>query len=326
MLLFCLLLAAVNVAAEWRCITTADDVSLSASGSVKWQVQNCSMDADGPPLLKVNSLVIDLTSKDVRVLPAVSKDPNNLLASVPDQAASNPDRNFIAGINGGYFWRVDITPIWVDDVCRGKKRSEAEHEAGEDANWGLHDGLIKVDSEVLGSNCDCKGFSRPAVVSTSTTDMGDYGIEVLQRGEQGSADIVYGLGAGPNLVSFNASTGESYVDIPADDDNINIHEHAANSAVGLVLDPVTGKAVTMLLVTTDGSDECGRLDPSCGITATNLAQLLKEHFLVTQAMSMDQGGSTTMWVKAATDFPQGVVSYAGGGARAVANSFMVELL
>lgn len=41
---------------------------------------------------------------------------------------------------------------------------------------------------------------------------------------------------GPNLVSFDPATGESYVDIPSDDDNINILEHAANSAVGIQVD------------------------------------------------------------------------------------------
>lgn len=60
-------------------------------------------------------------------------------------------------------------------------------------------------------------------------------IEVLHRGEPVADSIQSAIGAGPNLVSFDASTGTSYVDIPSDDDNINILEHAANSAVGLVL-------------------------------------------------------------------------------------------
>ena len=46
-------------------------------------------------------------------------------------------------------------------------------------------------------------------------------IAVLYRGETVADDVQNALGAGPNLVSFNASTGASYVDIPADDDNIN---------------------------------------------------------------------------------------------------------
>ena len=60
-------------------------------------------------------------------------------------------------------------------------------------------------------------------------------IEVLHRGEPVADSVQTAIGAGPNLVSFDASTGLSYVDIPSDDDNINIIENAANSAVGLVL-------------------------------------------------------------------------------------------
>ena len=36
--------------------------------------------------------------------------------------------NFIAGLNGGYFWRVDIDGIWFDDVCREKLRFEANQQ------------------------------------------------------------------------------------------------------------------------------------------------------------------------------------------------------
>jgi hypothetical protein len=35
------------------------------------------------------------------------------------------NNNFIVGLNGGYFWRVDISGIWIDDVCHGKLRSDA---------------------------------------------------------------------------------------------------------------------------------------------------------------------------------------------------------
>ena len=155
-------------------------------------------------------------------------------------------------------------------------------------------------------------------------------MDVVQRGEQGPEDIQNGLGAGPNLVSVDRSSWETYIDIPEDDDNINIMEHAANTAVGVIFDTSTGQAVKMILVTTDGSDECGRLDSSCGINATNLASLMKDHFQVHESMSMDQGGSTTMWVKqqegAEGTAGDGVVSYAGGGARNVANALFIEIV
>ena len=72
-------------------------------------------------------------------------------------------------------------------------------------------------------------------------------IEVLHRGEQVADAVQTAIGAGPNLVSFDASQGSSYVDIPSDDDNINILEHAANSAVGLVLSRSQVAAISLAI-------------------------------------------------------------------------------
>jgi hypothetical protein len=89
--------------------------------------------------------------------------------------------NFIAGINGGYFWRVDIDGFWRDNVCHGKTRQEAETPASdENPNYGIGDGLVKIDGEVFSNNCNCTGFSRPAVLTLDGTNTN---IEVLHRGE-----------------------------------------------------------------------------------------------------------------------------------------------
>jgi hypothetical protein len=187
-------------------------------------------------------------------------------------AALNP--NFIVGINGGYFWRVDITKFWVDDVCWFKSREEAlSPVSAEHVNNGVGDGLIKIDGVVYSNNCNCTGFSRPAILSI---DGADTTIEVKHRGETVAADKLNAIGAGPNLVSYNATSKTSYVDIPADDDNINIIEYAANTAVAVKFDTETGKATHILLVTTDGSDECGPSQPTCGINMYSLGGLLKD--------------------------------------------------
>lgn len=91
---------------------------------------------------------------------------------------------------------------------------------------------MKVDGQVLSNNCDCKGYSRPAVLKL---DGSSSWIDVLSRGQTVDDSVYNAIAAGPNLVSYNESTGYSYVDIPSDDDNINIYEHAANTAVGLIL-------------------------------------------------------------------------------------------
>jgi hypothetical protein len=329
------------VKGDWTCLPNKASTTLSASGSITWKRENCTNSQDpavqAAPQLVVNVLEVDLTAQDVRLAPAVSQDADQPLQPINAIAAGNsPARNFVAGINGGYFWRTDITPYWIDDVCRKKIRKEALTPADTEPfnpNNGLHDGVIMVDGHVLGSNCDCKGYSRPAILNDGTP--ATWHIDVVDRGQQGPSDMQNGIAAGPNLVSYNTTgTGadtiaQTFIDIPADDDNINIHEHAANTAVGVIFDTATGKAKTMFLVTTDGSDECGRLDESCGINAPTLASLMKDRYEVHQAMSMDQGGSTTMWVKkeeGSGGTADGVVSYSGGGARNVANGFFIEVV
>lgn len=66
---------------------------------------------------------------------------------------------------------MDIDGIWIDDVCRGKTRKEAEQPAStENPNYGVSDGTIKIDGVVYGNNCDCKGFSRPAILAINGAD------------------------------------------------------------------------------------------------------------------------------------------------------------
>ena len=113
-------------------------------------------------MLTVNSVHVDLLASNIVVKSAVA-DPVAQVQSLPDIAKLN-DKN-IAGINGGYFWRVDIEGIWVDNVCRGKTRKEAEMPASIDnVNYGVGDGLVKIDGQLFSSNCNCSGNSRPAVL------------------------------------------------------------------------------------------------------------------------------------------------------------------
>eukprot|EP01038_Epipyxis_sp_PR26KG_P015555 gene15555-21004_t len=312
-------------ATSWYCVELQSTVLVDG---IIWKTENCTNDANTSPLLTVNSIAVDLakTNGNYRVIPAVASS-NTSLQTLPDMATQ---KSFIAGINGGYFWRVDISGIWIDDVCRGKTRKEAEQPASEkNANFGVSDGLIKVDGQVLGNNCNCSGYSRPAVLELSGEDST---IEVLYRGETVGKDVTNAIGAGPNLVSFNATSSESYIDIPSDDDNINILEHAANTAVGLQFNKVDKKAMMLTMVTTDGSDECGPRDITCGLNSKDLASLMKDHFSSSVAMSMDQGGSTTMWVKGANPDRNGVVSRSHNtepvdqdGPRNIANGLFIEV-
>lgn len=95
-------LIAVSSIDPWTCIELQSTVIDAASNTI-WKTENCTMGDPElePPLLTVNSVIIDLSSGNVRAVPAVALDQ---LSTVPDMATQNP--NFIAGINGGYFWRV----------------------------------------------------------------------------------------------------------------------------------------------------------------------------------------------------------------------------
>ena len=89
--------------AAWQCIPVFEN---ELRAGVVWRQQNCTVNAtlSAPSdSLVVNSIHIDMTRGDLRVVPAVSTPE---LQSLPDIAAQND--NFLAGINGGYFWRVDI--------------------------------------------------------------------------------------------------------------------------------------------------------------------------------------------------------------------------
>jgi hypothetical protein len=276
----------LSVSSTWFCI---DISSKSLREGVVWNTKNCTMDSSLPPLLTVNSIHTDLTRSDVRVVSAIA-DPVIKLQSLPDMSKQN--ENFIAGINGGYFWRVDIDGIWVDNVCRGKTRAEAEQPASdENVNYGIGDGTVKIDGHSFSNNCNCSGYSRPAVIKLEGVD--SY-IDVLHRGEQVDKSVNNAIAAGPNLLSYDFSTQESYVDIPDDDDNINRLVYEASSSIGLVLDKSskdskTSKALSLVMVATDGSDSCLPKDTDCGVIAPNLATLLKEVYSLDVAMSLDQG-------------------------------------
>ncbi len=103
--------------------------------------------------------------------------------------------------------------------------------------------------------------------------------------------------------------------------------------MGLIFDKNTGAATTLVMVETDGSDACLPNQSFCGIIAKNLAQLSMDVFKLDVSMSMDQGGSTTLWIDGENPSKNGVVSRATNtepaeneGARNIANGLFIELI
>jgi hypothetical protein len=166
----------------WRCI---DLNSKILEDGVTWLTQNCTMKPEPAiPDLTVNIVTVDLSSPNVRVVPGIA-DPTKHLQTLPDMATLN--HNFIAGVNGGYFWRVDHGDDWIDDVCLFKTKTEAlSPPSKNNVNNGVGDGLITIDGVTYSYNCNCHGFSRPAVMSFQGPDTN---IKVLQRGETVGDDV-----------------------------------------------------------------------------------------------------------------------------------------
>ena len=212
----------------------------------------------GPVILNV--VEANLSAPGVRAVPGVA-DPALGTAPVPDIARYNNNATaakaptLLAGVNGGYFFRVDLSSFH-DDVCVGKNRSQAlSATSAEHPSDGTGDTLVKIDGEYLSRNCDNVGLSRPAALvlpDGSASAGGGAGvgpaaarIEVLHRGQDVSGSPGNVIAASPNLLTAGR------IDIPVDDDNTgNIEEHAANTGVGL-----RDGGGTLVMATVDGVDD-----------------------------------------------------------------------
>lgn len=235
-----------------------------------------------------NIVRADLTKGTLSLIPAVAltSPPLQPLTSI---ASVNP--RALAAINGGYFWRVDDS-TFLDNVCWTKSKEQALQPASPThRSRGIGDSAVVINSTIHATNCEDPGYARPAAL---ICDGSNSSVIVQHRGELLPPDTSFAIAAGPNLVSSSSSSGGPYVDIPLDDFNVNIWEHASNTAVGLVGDD--GLAASAVFVVADGHDGCPVKDITCGITAHRMAYFMKDFIGAHQAMEMDQGGSSTMWV------------------------------
>jgi len=306
----------------WNCVKILEKSVVPTDKAIIWTRWNCTgkgeADTWEPPFhyewvvgpMEFNIITAQLTSPHVNVLPGLASKTTTKfgLDILPNIAKEVPQA--VAGINGGYFWRLDLD-FFFDGVCLGKLRSWAEEPASYDCvNCGISDNLIIINGTLEGTNCDLLGNESPVTFIANKTRSS---MRILSMGEQLSTrDVQNCLSAGPNLVSWNKEKKESETYIPATDFNVNIWGHTANSAVGLTAsDPSSGVYEQLVLATANGYDGCDRSDPTCGIEAYPMAYFMKDFVKSTIAMEMDQGGSTTLWVKGQEY--NGVVSNTGKG-------------
>jgi hypothetical protein len=300
----------------------------AASAPLVWTRLNCTGETPlgmvGPGMI-FNVLVADLENDNVFITPMVVSKNTNANQLAPLNVLAKQDPRIVAGVNGGYFFRLDVRQFF-DDVCIGKNASDAEKAVNiSEPNFGVGDTLVLRNGSLLSSNCNpIYGYNRPTTLVLNGTSSF---IVVQEQGAGPLLGVTDCISAGPNLVSFNATSAESYVDVPVDDENLNIFEYAANTAVGL-RGRVTRDAPRyreLVMVTSNGYDSCP-LSPSCGIWSWSFGYFLKDYLNVTEAMGMDQGGSTTMFVDG--EGRDGIVSCSQnaectGGARSVYSALMI---
>lgn len=296
-----LAVAGSDVASTWNCTTLLDesivkDAALGNRSVLSWSRVNCTGTTPLGPVgpMVFNILTANLVSQKLFFTP-MTANTSDQLAPLNSIAAQDP--RIVAGINGGYFYRTDSSSF-IDNVCWGKNTSDAMKPVNPRfPNDGVGDTLVVINGEQVSSNCDCVGYNRPALAVFNGTS--SY-FEIQSTAAPPPRGAASCIAAGPNLLSFNHSTHAAFINIPKDDENSNILEWSSNTATAIrqQASGSNGDATTeLLLVTADGYDGCPFFDPACGIDAFNFAFFLKDFVNATSAIEMDQGGSTTMFVK-----------------------------
>ena len=282
----------------WNC-TVVHSEQVAGPAAV-WIKYNCTgetpLGPNGPMIF--NTFEVDLAS-DKLFVTAMTANTTHQLAPLNQIAAQ--DSRIIAGINGKAQAELPVNQSQPDN--------------------GVGDTLVVIDGVQKASNCDCIGYNKPATYIINGTD--SY-IAVQSTASPPPAGVKNCLAAGPNLVSHNSSG--SYIGIPPDDENSNILEWSSNTGAA-VTKRANGQTI-LTLVTADGYDGCWWLDPVCGIDAYNFAFFMKDFLNVTTAMEMDQGGSTTMFIKGKGK--DGIVSCSSnkdcsGGPRPLFSGLMIGL-
>ena len=313
-----------EITTAWTCTPLNATVQL-AGGAATWQRLSCtapSVPTSPTASQAAGPLVVNIVTANISAGSGLRLTPATAPASAPseldtlDKIAAADGRNLIAGINGGYFYRLDVASFF-DGVCIGKTAAVAQQPpSAATPNTGVGDGAIVIGGAQRASNCDCLGYNLPVFLTINGSDST---IDVRGRAAPPPAGLALeSLAAGPNLVSSNASG--PFVDIRDGDENFaNVYEWAANTMVGFAPD-----GATAFLVTTDGYDGCPATTQTCGANAFSLAYLAKDFLRVGKAMAMDQGGSTTMFVQG--QGANGIVSSSGSGARPLFSGLFLEQL
>ena len=278
----------------WQCSAPLIQQPLNAKGNIVWVKLQCqgtypwgfSKKSRDTGVLTINIVDANLADANIFVKPTIGKAnaKNTYRGTLLEQAASYP--NAVAGINGGYF---RTRPNRRDPNCirrSPKKPMDTPNQIG--------DGLLVIDSQVYSTNCDGGKLSevgRSSLIQDATTKQ--WRIERIQK-DTVPANTVNAIGAGPGLIQ--TIVGEPQIQLTWEG-IISTFEFSANAAVILAKDK-QGKP-HILFFTVDG------IDKKYGMTSIGMANFIYTKIptlfglKLISAMSMDQGNSTTLFVKKA---------------------------
>jgi hypothetical protein len=228
---------------------------------------------------RVNVLEIDLTRAGLSLQPVQSGGP------VYETVASMGERtNAAGGINGGFFCNgaddictaMPPSPTCDTSVCAGSDKSSTGICSEPQAL-----SLLQIGGQSISTNCSNVARTSLGIDATGR------GVTVAQvmPGAMWSAQAS-AIGAGPNLVSPppGGASGAGIVNVTDEGFNWPCSLHA-RSAAGL---DVNGR---LLLVTFDGKHG------AAGVTLPQLAQYLVSELNMREALNLDGGGSTSLYVR-----------------------------
>ncbi|MBI5527954.1 MAG: phosphodiester glycosidase family protein [Deltaproteobacteria bacterium] len=198
---------------------------------------------------------------------------------------------------------VSVKPVMQAKAGACQKTSRIGTDSGAVAgvNGGYFDtgacvplGFRKVDGDVLYEAV----LTRPPRSAIGLTAVGGMVIRAVGTADRFD-EVTHGLGAGPRLLKDGASVVSEAM--AAEEIAGSMNNKHPRTAVGV-------KGEKLVLVTFDGRTSAG-----AGVTLDELAQWF-EWYGVPDAMNLDGGGSTTMWISGEPD--DGVVNYPSDNQKA----------
>jgi hypothetical protein len=301
----------------WQCSSPLIQQPLNTKGNITWTKLQCqgtypwgfSKQSRATGLLTMNIVDANLADANTFIKPTIgdANAKNAYRSTLLEQAALYP--NAVAGINGGYFRKRANR---LDENCIRRSPNIPL-----DTSKHVGEGLLVIDHQVYSTNCDGGTLAengRSSLIQDATHKQ--WRIERVKYDEV-PANAVNAIGAGPGLIQTIA--GKPQIQITWEG-ILSTFEFSANAAVILAKDKQDNPH--MLFFTVDG------IDKEYGMTSIQMANFIYNKIptlfglQLVSAMSMDQGNSTTLFVKKA---PNGIASVTGkkGSRRAIYDGLFI---